>query len=149
MYIQPILRVYHILASQTLLEIEEIPVQSIDSDFMNDLEPSKSRSKLDKNLSSEGGYFRPESPYLPGSSMRRADQPVDLAALQRSAGDSSERRHRVKVENVSASWSNEKEKLVLKDISLEVNKVSTIIIIVNQFPLVKSKYLISTRKFTF
>ena len=140
---------YHILASQTLLEIEEIPVQSIDSDFMNDLEPSKSRSKLDKNLSSEGGYFRPESPYLPGSSMRRADQPVDLAALQRSAGDSSERRHRVKVENVSASWSNEKEKLVLKDISLEVNKVSTIIIIVNQFPLVKSKYLISTRKFTF
>ena len=140
---------HHILASQTLLEIEEIPVQSIDSDFMNDLEPSKSKSKLDKNLSSEGGYFRPESPYLPGSSMRRADQPVDLAALQRSAGDSSERRHRVKVENVSASWSNEKEKLVLKNISLEVNKVSTIIIIMNQFPLVKLEYLINARNFTF
>ena len=138
---------YCILSSQTLLEIEEIPVQSINSDFMNDLEPSKSKSKLDKNLSSEGGYFRPESPYLPGSSMRRADQPVDLAALQRSAGDSSERRHRVKMENVSASWSNEKEKLVLKDISLEVNKVSTIIIIMYQFPL--SEYLISTRKFAF
>ena len=114
---------YHAFASQTLLEIEEIPVQSIESDFMNDLEPSKSKSKLDKNLSSEGGYFRPESPYLPGSAMRRADQPVDLAALQRSAAASSEQRHRVKVEKVSASWSNEKEKLVLKDISLEVKKV--------------------------
>lgn len=114
---------YHVLGSQTLLEIEEVPAQAIESDFMSDLEPSKSKSKLDKNLSSEGGYFRPESPYLPGSAMRRADRPVDLAALQRSAGASSEQHHRVKMEKVSASWSNEKEKLVLEDISLEVNKV--------------------------
>ena len=94
---------------------------------MNDLEHSKSKSKLDKNLSSEGGgYFRPESPYLPGSAMRRADQPVNLEALQRSAL-SSEQHHRVKMEKVCASWSNEKEKLVLKDISFEVNKVHIII----------------------
>jgi hypothetical protein len=121
--------------SQTLLEIEEIPVQSIESDFMNDLEPSKSKSKMDKNLSSEGGYFRPESPYLPGSAMRRADRPVDLIALQRSGGASSEK-HQVKMEKVAASWSNEKEKLVLKDISLEVNKVH---IILNRHSALKSE----------
>ena len=115
---------HHVVASQNLLEVKEIPVQSIESDFMNDLEPSNSKSKLDKNLSSEGGYFRPESPYLPGSAMRRADRPVDLVALQRSAGASSEKHHQVKMEKVAASWSNETEKLVLKDISLEVNKVS-------------------------
>ena len=89
---------------------------------MNDLEALKSKSKLDNKLSSEGGYFRPESPYLPGSAMRRADQPVDLEALQRSAA-SSKKCHQVKLEKVSASWSCEKNKLVLKDISLEVNKV--------------------------
>ena len=98
---------------------------------MNDLESSKSKSKLDNKLSSEGGYFRPESPYLPGSAMRRADQPVDLEALQRSAAaaSSSEKHHRVKMEKVSASWSYEKDKLVLKDISLEVNKVQVCICI--------------------
>ena len=91
---------------------------------MNDLESSKSKSTLDNKLSSEGGYFRPESPYLPGSAMRQADQPVDLEALQRSAAAaSSEKHHQVKMEKVSASWSYEKDKLVLKDISLEVNKV--------------------------
>lgn len=124
------------VASQNLLEVEEIPVQSIESDFMNDLEPSISKSKLDKNLSSEGGYFRPESPYLPGSAMRRADQPVDLVALQRSAGASSEKHHQVKVEKVAASWSSEMDKLVLKDISLEVNKVHNIIL--NRHPPVES-----------
>ena len=62
------------------------------------------------------------SPYLPGSAMRRADRPVDLEALERNVA-SSETQHRVKIEKVSASWSNEKEKLVLKDISFEVNKV--------------------------
>ena len=122
-------------ASQNLLEVEEIPVQSIESDFMNNLEPSNSKSKLDKNLSSEGGYFRPESPYLPGSAMRRADRPVDLVALQRSAGVSSEKHHQVKMDKVAASWSNEMEKLVLKDISLEVNKVH---IILNRHPPVMS-----------
>ena len=96
---------------------------------MDDLDPSKSKSKLDKNLSSEGGgYFRPESPYLPGSAMRRADRPVNLEALQRSAALSSEQCRRVKMERVCASWSNEKEKLVLRNISFEVNKVHVITI---------------------
>ena len=92
---------------------------------MSNLETTKSNSKLDRMLSNEGGYFRPESPYLTGSAMRRADKPVDLEALQRTAGASSSEQlhHRVKMENVSASWSNEKDKLVLKDISLELNKV--------------------------
>ena len=103
---------------------------------MNDLEPSNFKSKLDKNLSSEGGYFRPESPYLPGSAMRWADRPVDLVALQRSAGASSEKHHQIKMEKVAASWSNEMEKLVLKDISLEVNKVH---IILNRHPPVVSQ----------
>ena len=103
---------------------------------MNNLEPSDSKSKLDKNLSSEGGYFRPESPYLPGSAMRRVDRPVDLVTLQISAGISSEKHHQVKMEKVAASWSNEMEKLVLKGISLEVNKVHNINL--NRYPPVMS-----------
>ena len=73
---------------------------------------------MDNGLSNDGGYFRPESPYLPGSAMRRADQPVDLDQLK----TSQRRLHQVKMTSVSASWAGD-EKMVVKDISFEVNKV--------------------------
>lgn len=74
-------------------------------------------------MSSEGGYFRPESPYLPGSAMRRTDRPVDLEKLQRNTA-SREKLHRLEMKSVSASWAGDVDKLVLKDISFQVNKVN-------------------------
>ena len=82
-----------------------------------------SKSKLDDKLGIEGSYFRPESPYLPGSAMRRTDKPVDLEELQQNVKNP-ESRQLVKMKNVSASWSGSKDKLVLSDISFEVKKVS-------------------------
>ena len=100
-----------------------MPAHTHTSFLVDGFESSKSKSELDNKLSSEGGYFRPESPYLPGSALRRADRPVDLEQLQRNA-TAPEMRHQVKMKNVSASWSGDRDKLVLKDITFEVNQVS-------------------------
>ena len=54
--------------------------------------------------------------------MRRADKPVDLEELHKNTAES-ENQQQVKLKKVSASWSGERDKLVLKDISFEVNKV--------------------------
>ena len=63
------------------------------------------------------GYFRPESPWLPGSSaIRRAPSPPAITPADLPFA---------RVDGLAASWSDDRDKMVLKDISFEVVKVST------------------------
>ena len=63
------------------------------------------------------GYFRPESPWLPGSSVvRRSASPPAITPASLPFA---------RVDGLSASWSDDREKIVLKDISFEVSGVSS------------------------
>ena len=98
-------------------------ISSFINKFIAGYESPKLKSKLEYKLGGEGGYFRPESPYLPGSAMRRTDKPVDLEELEQN-GTRREQCQQVKMKNVSASWHDDIDRLVIKDISLDVNRVS-------------------------
>ena len=65
------------------------------------------------------GYFRPESPWLPGSSViRRSPSPPVITPANLAFA---------RVDRLSASWSNDRDKMVLKDISFEVLKVNIVV----------------------
>ena len=72
-------------------------------------------------VSSEG-YFRPESPWLPGTRKVNLEaDPVELTSyVSRPRGDSETY---IKVKEMSASWSSEDDNTVLKGISFELDKV--------------------------
>ena len=62
------------------------------------------------------GYFRPDSPWLRGSSViRRSPSPPSITPANLPFA---------RVDGLSASWSNDRDKMVLKDINFEVSGVS-------------------------
>ena len=66
------------------------------------------------------GYFRPESPWLPGSSVARSSLPPVITP-------SSPPPPFVKTTVLSASWNSDRDKMVLKDISFEVSQVVCVV----------------------
>ena len=80
---------------------------------------SKQIPGTDPKVSLEG-YFRPESPWLPGSSVvRRSPSPPTITPANLPFA---------RVDGLSASWSNDRDKMVLKDISFEVVKVCIVML---------------------
>ncbi len=73
---------------------------------------------------SSDGYFRPESPWLPGT--RKVEfntEPVRLTSFSnQSANDP--KAPVIRINNLTASWSNDAEKTVLKGISFDLDSVS-------------------------
>ena len=108
------------LNTQKLLELDDYEGQpfSTEKNSAEDIPYADLRSvaKLPKKVYegiSEGGYFRPVSPDL-----------LRASASQQSASSGLHHCH-VTVEKVSASWSNETEKLILGGINFEMKMVSS------------------------
>ena len=97
-------------------------------------QPTSVHAKLEQKISSEG-YFRPESPWLPGSNKIRGNSPqrLDSTAVL------------VAMEEVSVSWTFNREKMVLNNINFEVTKVRTtvvhIIVIIVWYSLIRINFV--------
>ena len=76
----------------------------------------------------EGGYFRPVSPFLLRALLGQIERKTLLELPP----------CRVVMENVSASWSNGDERLILKDISFEMKQVNILFVCVCHFQLTLS-----------
>ena len=69
------------------------------------------------------GYFRPESPWLPGT--RKVTQnSVELTSFTASTAASA--RTSISVNHLIASWSGESDKLVLNGISFDLDEVGPV-----------------------
>ena len=77
-------------------------------------------AKLEQKISSEE-CFRPESPWLPGLNKIKGNSPQRLDSSDSTAV-------LVAMEDVSVSWTFNREKMVLNNINFEVTKVRTIVV---------------------
>jgi len=73
-----------------------------------------------------GGYFRPESPWLPGTRKVNLDTegPVELKSVSTANMVATGRNPSLIVSNLNASWSEEEDKLVLAGINFKLDSVS-------------------------
>ncbi len=79
---------------------------------------------FNSRVSSEG-YFRPESPWLPGT--RKVNvEPVELTSYTATAPPPAPSSSSVSVSHLLVSWKGEQDKVVLRDIGFEVDQVSSI-----------------------
>lgn len=74
------------------------------------------------------GYFRPESPWLPGTRkvVLDEDPAVELRSYVTHSIDENLKSSSVKVTELSASWTNEENKMVFKRITFNLDHVSPI-----------------------
>ena len=82
---------------------------------------TKSGVSFNSQVSSDG-YFRPESPWLPGTRKVNVES-VELTSYTATPPPASSSTS-VSVRNLLVSWKGEYDKVILKDISFEVDHVS-------------------------
>ena len=80
----------------------------------------------------EEGYFRPESPWIPGNRKVKQD-PVELTSY--TARDTVTSAASVSINNLTASWKGEEGKTVLNRITFDLNEVwlSSVITVIMSF----------------
>ena len=79
---------------------------------------------------SDEGYFRPKSPWLPGTRKVSVDdlQPVELKSISKvQNGDMKEETSFVRVTDLLASWASDETKMVLQGINFKLDHVSCVI----------------------
>ena len=72
------------------------------------------------------GYFRPESPWLAGTRKINLDAggPVELKSVTTVSMVGTDKNPSLRVSDLSASWSGDKDKLVLEGINFKLDSVS-------------------------